>query len=133
MTAQNLQYQWNQNKYLSVMHHGRSMGGTMMFGIVEVIVKGITHGQVNGRMDGLSMAAANPRTLISSALMEIPPTKQTQPRVYPIQEVNEEIVKEFSSSRMQKHLKAWEWPVRPRTALARRQEMLKAIQQSGII
>jgi hypothetical protein len=47
------------------------MGGTMMFGIVEVIVKGITHGQVNGRMDGLSMTVANPRTLISSALMEM--------------------------------------------------------------
>jgi hypothetical protein len=31
MTAQNLQHQWNQNEYLSVMHHGRSMGGTMTF------------------------------------------------------------------------------------------------------
>jgi hypothetical protein len=44
--------------------------------------------------------------------------------------VTEEMVKEFSTSRMYKHLKAWKWPVRPITVDDRRQEMLKAIKQS---
>jgi hypothetical protein len=44
--------------------------------------------------------------------------------------VTEEMVKEFASSMMYEHLKAWKWLVRPRYALARRQEMLKAIKQS---
>jgi hypothetical protein len=130
MTAQNLQHQWNQREYFSVVHNGRSMGSTMTFGIAEVIMKGITHGQVHGRMDGLAMAVASPTTIISSRKNnDIPPTKKTQ-LIYRIHKVTEEMVKEFSSSTMYEHLKAWKWLVRPRTALARRQEMLKAIKQS---
>jgi galactose-1-phosphate uridylyltransferase len=129
MTARNLQHLWNQQEYLSVLHTGRSMGGTMTFGIAEVIVKGITHGQVHGRMDGLSMAVANPKALISSMENVISTTKQTQ-SIYSIHKVTEEMVEQFSASRMHDHLKAWEWPVRPRTIGARRKEMLKAIKQS---
>jgi hypothetical protein len=44
--------------------------------------------------------------------------------------VTEEMVTEFSSNSIYNHLKAWNWPVRPRAAVARRQQMLKAIQQS---
>jgi hypothetical protein len=74
------------------------MGGTMKFGgVAEVITKGITHGQVNGKMDGLSMAVASPTTPITSMVENnaIPPTKQMQP-LYPIHEVTEEMIKEFS-------------------------------------
>ena len=58
-----------------------------------------------------------------------PPTKQMQP-LYPIHKVTEEMVEEFSSNRIYEHFKAWDWSVRPRTAGARRQQMLKAIKQS---
>jgi hypothetical protein len=44
--------------------------------------------------------------------------------------VTEELVKKFSCNRIYNHLKAWNWPVRPRTAVVRRQQMLKAIKQS---
>jgi hypothetical protein len=132
MTAQNLQHQWNQKEYFSVMHNGRSVGGTMTFGINEVIVKGVTHGQVHVRMDGILMKVAHPVTLFLP--MENTSIKPTQPPrpvpVYPIHKVTEEMVKEFSSNRICNHLKAWNWSVRPRTAVARRQQMPKAIKQS---
>jgi hypothetical protein len=130
MTAWNLQHRWNQKEYFSVMHYGRSMGGTMTFGVAEVIVKGITHGQVHGRMVSLAMAVVSPTTIISSMKNnDIPPTKKTQ-LIYGIHEVTGEMFKEFSSSTMYEHLKACGWSVRPISALARRQEMLKAIKQS---
>jgi hypothetical protein len=44
MISQNLQHQWNQDENLSVMRTGRWIGGAMMFGIAEAIVKDITHG-----------------------------------------------------------------------------------------
>ena len=60
------------------MHNGRLMGGTMTFGVAEVIVKGITHGQVHVRMDGLAMEVASPTTFILSMKNNvILPTKQT--------------------------------------------------------
>jgi hypothetical protein len=53
------------------------MGGTMAFGVAEVIVKGITHGQVHGRMDGLLMKVVHPATLFSP--MDNTPIKPPQP------------------------------------------------------
>ena len=94
--ARSLMELWNRHEYLSLQRKKQSLGGPMVMGVAEAIVKGMAHTLIKCRMqDSIAMSIVHPKTIMSAAPPPVKPKRSRKKMKFAtvmIENITEEMV-----------------------------------------